>query len=146
MAIPESKSIKDANKATIRRLVDEFWNKGNTGLAESLVTPDFVRIELFSDEVAHGPEGLKSAAADWRGAFPDFSLTLNELLAEDDKAACQWTFKGTHKGELKGTPATGKTVKITGLSILDLTDGKITRETVAADMLGLMKQLGVFGD
>lgn len=143
MAIPESKSITDANKTTINRLVEEFWNKGNTDLAESLVTPDFERIELFSDEIKRGPDGLKSAAAEWRGAFPDVSLTLNQLIAEDDKVACQWTFTGTHKGELKGTPATGKTVELTGLSIIQLEDGKLAKETVSADLLSLMKQLGV---
>lgn len=143
MAIPESKQITENNKAIINRLVEGFWNKGDTGLAETLVTPDFERIELFSDEITRGPEGLRSAAAEWRGAFPDFSLTLNELIAEDDKAACRWTFTGTHKGELKGTPATGRTVEVTGLSIVQFADGKIIKETVSTDLLGLMKQLGV---
>jgi len=146
MAIPESKSITENNKAIAKRLVEEFWNNGKAELAETLAAPKFERIELFSDTPAIGPEGLKNAAAEWRRAFPDVHLTVDEILAEDDKVACQWTFTGTHKGELNGTPATGKTVKVTGLSILDFADGKMTRETVAADMLGLMKQLGVFSE
>jgi steroid delta-isomerase-like uncharacterized protein len=144
MAIPESKSITDNNKAIAKRLIDEFWNKGNMELAETLAAPEFERIELFSETPNHGPEGLKNAAAAWRGAFPDAHLTLHQIVAEDDKVACQWTFTGTHKGELNGTPATGRTVKVTGLSIIDFADGKMTKEVIAADMLGLMKQLGVF--
>ena len=143
MAKPESTSITDNNKTITRRLVDEFWNKGTTELAEELVASDYKRIELFSNEILHGTDGLKNAASVWRGAFPDLSLTLNELLAEDDKVACQWTFTGTHKGELKGTPATGKTVTVSGLSIIQFTDGKISKEIVSTDLLSLMKQLGV---
>jgi steroid delta-isomerase-like uncharacterized protein len=146
MAIPEPKSITDSNKAIARRLVEEFWNESKADLAETLAAPDFERIELFSDTTNRGPEGLKAAAEGWRGAFPDAHLTLDQLLAEGDQVACQWTFTGTHKGELNGTPPTGKTVKITGLSIIDFAEGKMIKEIVAADMLGLMKQLGVFGD
>lgn len=144
MAKPESASITANNKAITRRLVDEFWNQGNTAVAEEFVTPDFQRIELFTDEIAEGTEGLTNASIEWRGAFPDLDLTLDELLAEDDKVACKWTFTGTHRGELKGTPATGRTVRVSGLSILQFVDGKICKETVATDLLGLMKQLGVF--
>ena len=146
MAIPETKSITDNNKAIARRLVEEFWNKGKAELAETLAAPDFERIEFFSDTANRGPDGLKAAAEGWRTAFPDAHLTLDQLLAEKDQVACQWTFTGTHKGELNGTPPTGKTVEITGLSIIDFADGKMTKEVVAADMLGLMKQLGVFGE
>ena len=144
MAIAESKSITENNKAIAQRLIDEFWNKGKAELAATLAAPEFERIELFSETSNHGPEGLKAAAAGWRGAFPDAHLTIDQIIAEDDKVACEWTFTGTHKGELNGTPPTGKTVKVTGLSIIDFADGKMTKEIVAADMLGLMKQLGVF--
>ena len=143
MATAESVQITDNNKTIARRLINEFWNRGKMELAEELAAPNFERIELFSDNVGRGPEGLRAAAHIWRGAFPDVHLTLNELLAEDDKIACQWTFTGTHKGELNGTPATGKTVSITGLSILYLEDGRMTKEIIATDLLTLMKQLGL---
>ena len=143
MATPESTSITGNNKAITRRLIEDFWNQGKAELADELVTTDYQRIELFSTEILYGSEGLKNAAGVWRDAFPDLHLTLNELLAEDNKVACQWTFSGTHEGELKGTPATGRTVSVSGLSILEFVDGKISKEIVSTDLLTLMKQLGV---
>ncbi len=143
MAKPESTSITDNNKAITRRLVAEFWNQGKIDLAGELVSSDYERIELFTDEILRGTQGLKDAARVWRGAFPDLNLKLNDILAEDDKVACQWTFTGTHQGELNETPATGKTVNVSGISILHFTNGKISKEIVSTDLLGLMKQLGV---
>ncbi|REJ77953.1 MAG: ester cyclase [Acidobacteria bacterium] len=143
MAIPETKSITENNKTITRRLIDEFWNQGNTDIAESLVAPEYERIELFTDEVTRGADGLKGAAAEWRGAFPDLALELKEILAEDEKLACHWTFTGTHMGDLKGTPPTGKNVEVSGISILEFEDGKMTKEIISTDLLSLMKQLGV---
>ena len=145
MAAPETASNAEINKNTLRRLINEFWNEGNTEIAADLVTEGFERTELFSSETTIGPDGLKEASATWRGAFPDCQLTLEEILAENDRLACHWTFKGTHTGQLKDLPPTGRTVDVAGLSILHFVDGKVERETVATDMLTLMMQLGVSG-
>lgn len=143
MPTPETAPIANNNKSIARRLVHEFWNNGHSELAEELVTPDFERTELFTPGMLHGPDGLIQAATIWRVAFPDAHLTIDDILAENDKVALQWTFAGTHEGELKGTPPTGRPVKVTGISICHFVDGKISKETVSADMLTLMKQLGI---
>ena len=143
MAAPETASNAEINKNTLRRMINEFWNEGKTEIAGDLVTEGFERTELFSDETTIGPDGLRQAATTWRGAFPDCQLTLVEILAENDRLSCHWTFKGTHTGQLNEIPPSGRPVNVEGLSILQFVDGKADRETVATDMLTLMTQLGV---
>jgi predicted ester cyclase len=50
---------------------------------------------------------------------------------------------GTHKGNLGPFPASGKSVKLTGISLLRLREGEITEDKVRADMVGLLQQIGV---
>jgi steroid delta-isomerase-like uncharacterized protein len=86
---------------------------------------------------------MQQALATWRTAFPDLQLVANDLFATEDRAVLYWTFTGTHRGELNGIPATGKSVKLSGISMARIANGKFVEEVVATDLLGLMQQLGV---
>ena len=48
---------------------------------------------------------------------------------------------GTHKGEFRGIPTTGKEVSFNATNFITLHDGKITEEWVNADTMGLMQQI-----
>ena len=80
--------------------------------------------------------------ANLREAFPDMHLTIEDTLAEDDKVAVRFTFRGTHKAEFAGIAATDKKVEIGGLEIAHLKDGKVVEHWLNWDVMGLMKQLG----
>jgi predicted ester cyclase len=55
----------------------------------------------------------------------------------------RWSGSGTHTGQLMNIPPTGKSVRITGMDILKLENGKIKERWAEIDALGLMQQLGV---
>lgn len=134
-------NMLEQNKAVIRRLNEEFWNKRNAkAFDEAIATP-------FVD---HNPmPGTEGSKEDWRkvaigiqAAFPDGRSTIDDLVAEDDKVTWRWTFRGTHKGPFMGIPATGKTVTITGITIDRLAGGQIVERWSHMDSLGMMQQLG----
>lgn len=50
---------------------------------------------------------------------------------------------GTRQGNLLGIPATGKKVKITGITIYCIIDGKIVEERGEEDFSGVFRQLGL---
>jgi steroid delta-isomerase-like uncharacterized protein len=77
------------------------------------------------------------------GAFPDFELSLDDMLAEGDEVATRWSFTGTHQGDLMGVPATGRQVRASGMTIQRVSDGKIVEGWTIFDTMGLMQQLGV---
>jgi len=94
-------------------------------------------------EVTHGPDAQKQSIAALRAAFPDFQLTIEDLIAEGDKVVLHWTARGTHKGEFMGIAPTGKQATVTGLSISRFAGGRIVELREIWDRLGLLQQLGV---
>ena len=88
-----------------------------------------------------GRDGLKALLSGFRAAFPDYRDLLEELVAEGDRVAARWTFRGTHQGAFQTTPATGKYVSMRGMSIFRLEDGRIVDDWTELDMLGFMRQI-----
>jgi predicted ester cyclase len=88
-----------------------------------------------------GLDELKSFAATWRGSFPDWHSTFEDLVAEGDRVAERWTGRGTHLGELWGIPPTGKHVEGPGSVFYRIIGGKIVEFRGQFDMMGLMQQL-----
>ena len=134
---------REANKALMRRFIEEVWNKGNLDVADELFHPDHV--SPSAPALPPGPEGTKMIATAFRNAFPDYHMTIEQMAAEDDRVAARFLQSGTHKGELWGIPPTGKFAKFSEIGILRIADGKIVESWYDVDMLGMMGQLGVGG-
>ena len=79
----------EENNTLVERFVEEFWNEGNLSVADELMAPD-ARIHLPTGDVVD-VDGLKSFAGTFRGSFPDWHSTFEELVAEGDKVAERWT-------------------------------------------------------
>ena len=130
----------EENKALVSRFVEEFWNEGNISAADELMAVD-AEIHMPTGEMVD-LAGLKSFAGTFRGSFPDWHSTVEELIAEGDRVAELWTGRGTHRGELQGIPPTGKRVEVPGSVFYRIVDGKIVEFRGQLDMMGLMRQLG----
>jgi steroid delta-isomerase-like uncharacterized protein len=132
----------DRLKAIARREIEEIFGGGNLDLADEIVAADYVGYDPALPEAIRGPEGIKQAAAGYRAAFPDLTVTVEEQVAEGDIVVTRWTARGTHQGELFGIAATGKQATVTGISIERIVDGKIAEDRTNWDTLGLLQQLG----
>ena len=128
------------NKALVTRFVEEFWNRGNLTVADELMAAD-AAIHMPTGESV-SPAGLKAFAEAWRGAFPDWHATYEELVAEGDTVAERWTGRGTHRGALQGIAATGASVEVPGSVFYRIVGARIVEFRGQLDMLGLMRQLG----
>lgn len=87
-------------------------------------------------------EGVKMGIAGFRQGFPDYRLTIMDLIAEGDKVVSRIRFRGTHKGGLMGMPPTGKSVEIEFWHIERIANGRIAERWSLFDEVGLMRQLG----
>lgn len=113
--------------------------------------PDAYLEVLHEDFVNHSaPAGMPNDREGYRhiynmyvNAFPDFEITVEDVVAEGDAVMTRWTARGTHEGELMEIPPTGKTVEMTGLTFNRVADGKVIEQRENADMLGVMQQFGV---
>jgi steroid delta-isomerase-like uncharacterized protein len=132
----------EENKAIIRRLSDETWNKANLNVINELMVPEVVNHVAGNPEM-RGPESFKQFVATYKAAFPDQQWTTDDLIAEDDLVVERWTVSGTQTGPLMNIPATGKRVTVSGISISRIANGKIVEGWSNFDALGMLQQLGV---
>jgi steroid delta-isomerase-like uncharacterized protein len=132
----------EENKAVFRRFIEES-NKGKeAGMAAmELCAADYVihGTGVFPDTDRAGYKQRLTAL--WT-AFPDAHLVVEDLIAEGDKVASRYTFRGTHQGEIMGIPPTGKRVSWTGIAISRIEDGKFVEDWFSSDDLGFLPQVG----
>ena len=132
----------DENKGLARRFI-QVWVPGNLGLVDELAAPDIAVAFPVLGEPLRGAEAFKHLLAQFHAQFPDAEMSVEEQIAEGDKVATRWRFRGTHRGEVLGIPSTGQAVVVTGISIHRLAGGRVTEDRGEDDALGLMRQLGV---
>jgi steroid delta-isomerase-like uncharacterized protein len=135
--------MSEQNKAIVRRLFEELWNKGNLSVADQLFSPNYAHHDPSTPDFGRGPESERKRATLYRTAFPDLQLTIEDIIAEGETVMARWSCRGTHKGDLSGIAPTGKQFTISGVTIARLTNGKLAEGYVNWDALGLMQQLGV---
>jgi steroid delta-isomerase-like uncharacterized protein len=132
----------EQNKALVRRLVDEIFNRGNADLVDELMAPDFVEHEELPPGMPSGRDGVKQMTVMLRSAFPDFKATIDDMLAEGDKVVLRMNWTGTQRGEFMGIPASGRGMSIGVIDIIRVAGGKCVEHWGQMDMMGLMMQLG----
>ncbi len=138
----EQQVAAEENKALVRREYEEVWNQGNLDVIDEIYAADFVGHMPGSPDI-HGLEGNKTIANLFCTAFPDMQYTIEDMIAEGDKAAIRWTLTGTHKGELMGIPPTGVQVSFTGNTIIHFAGGKYVELWSSWEVRGMWQQLGV---
>ena len=135
--------MSEPNKAVVRRLFEELWNKSNLSVAEELFAPNYVHHDPSTPDFGLGPESEKKRATLYLTAFPDLRLMIEDLIAEGETVMARWSCQGTHKGDLSGIAPTGKKFTLTGMTIARLADGKMAEGWINWDALGMFQQLGV---
>jgi steroid delta-isomerase-like uncharacterized protein len=134
--------MSEENKDLARRswqIVD------NLDIIEEIYAPDVVWHE--PDQEVHGIEEAKRFVTNYKTALPDLNVTVEDAIAEGDKAVTRWTVRGTHHGEVEefGLP-TGRQVEIKGVTMHRIEDGKIVEEWEGYDILSILQQLGLVPD
>ena len=83
--------MSENNKAIVRRLLEEFWNKGNLSLADELFAPNYEHHDASTPDFGRGPESEKKRATLYRTAFPDVRLTIEDIIAESETVVVRWS-------------------------------------------------------
>ena len=130
-------SSSEDNKAAVRACFEEA-SKGNFAALGDIVTPDYV---VHPEEV-RGADGLAEMVERYRSALSGLTVTIHQQFTEGDFVATRYTISGTHDGDLMGTPATGRDVSFTGITISRCEGGRIAEEWEITDTVGLLGQVG----
>ena len=131
------------NKDLVHAFIQELFTKGDVGAVDRYLDPGFVNHDPPFPGAPDGPEGMRSAAMTMRQAMPDWHSEVHQLIAEGDTVVEVFTASGTHRGDLFGVPATGRTLTLQGINVFRIADGRIVERWGRLDHLGLLQQLGV---
>jgi len=134
--------MEQQNLSVLNRFVEEVINQGRLDACDEIVEENFIELDPLPGQ-QQGREGLKAVIAMMRAAFPDIHWVLDEVIAAGDKVVARFTWTGTHRGTFLGIPLTGKSVRVKGVVIDRLRDGKMADSRILMDSLGMMQQLGV---
>jgi steroid delta-isomerase-like uncharacterized protein len=135
--------LSEENKGIVRQQEEELFTQGNLDAGDEVYAPDYVGHDPSISEDVRGLQAAKRAAAEYRQAFPDLRVSVEDLIAEGDRVAARLRFRGTHLGELDGIAPTGRRVDCTGIVLSRIEGGKIAEDWANFDDLGMMRQLGL---
>lgn len=98
------------------------------------ITPQTVESDPDSEKVAF--ENQKRIMGGW-------NMTIEDMIAEDDRVMVRWSSQGLHQGELAGLPPTYRQVTNSGINIFRVANGRIAEVWDIMDRMWLWQQLGV---
>ena len=134
----------ERNIAVMRRFFEEVWNQGRFEIVDQVVAKDFIGIgEGEHGKAIRGPNEFLDFVRRIRGAFSEIKLKVEDTFGAGDKVALRWSAKMRHTGDDLGIPATGKSVAITGISIVRFEGDKILEAWDSWDQAAMMQQIGI---
>jgi predicted ester cyclase len=101
----------EENKALFRRYLEEAWNQSNLEVVEEIFDR-YVSHQPDGSVLERGPEDVKRFVGEFRSAFPDLRLIIEEQIAEGDKVVSRGTIRGTHQREFRGMAPTGEEMEL----------------------------------
>lgn len=134
-------STSRQNEAAVRGCFENA-SQGKFDVLDEFVSEDYV----LHPEGIRGIEGLKEMVQEYRRGLAGLRVKIDHQFSQGDYVATRSTISGTHEGELMGTPATGRQVAFSCLTISRCSAGKIEEEWELPDTVSLLRQVGVLPD
>ncbi len=130
--------MSQENKELVRRWFEALSRHDVESVAD-MVAEDFIH----NSSTNQGRDGVRGELDYWFSAFPDASLSLEDLIADGDRVVARVTTTGTHGGEFMGAAATGKRISVEEVDIFRIENGRIAEAWAAVDFFGMLTQLGL---
>jgi predicted ester cyclase len=106
-------SAEERNKRLVREFFEEAWINGNVAAVDDFMAAEYVEHPRPAT-LPPGTEGLKQLIAAYRTAFPDLTMTLDDIFAEGEMVAFRWSVSGTHLGDWLGISPTATMLRQPG--------------------------------
>jgi serine phosphatase RsbU (regulator of sigma subunit) len=130
----------EENKAIFRRYVEEVPNQGNLEVTDEIFDR-YLSHQADGSTLERGPEDVKRFTEEYRSAFPDWRISIDEQIAEGDKVVNRVTLRGTHQRQFRDMAPTGKEVELKAVTIFRFSpEGKVVETWDYFDQLRLMRQ------
>ena len=131
---------EEENKASFRRYLEGAWNQSNLEVVDEIFDR-YISHQPDGSVLERGPEDVKRFVSEFRSAFHNLRLIIEEQIAEGDKVVSRGTIRGTHQSEFRGMAPTGKEMEIPGMAVFRFSEeGKVVESWDSYDQLSLMRQ------
>src|SRR6188508_3145389 len=108
----------EANKAIVRRYF-AAWDANDADVLPEFIAPDVVDHMAYEGQ-GEGLAGYRAFFAHWHTAFPGFTSTIEEMVAEGETVAVRWRFEGVQRGPYHEIAPTGRRVSVPTISMIRL--------------------------
>jgi steroid delta-isomerase-like uncharacterized protein len=135
-----SDEIAAANREILRRFYREVYVDWNMALVDAVVSPRFTSHD-WPEDGPTGPRAFRQYYSALRSAVPDAHYEVDDLIAEGDRVVVRWRLLGTHEGEFRGIPASGRAITLRGIAIYRVEDGELMERWVVSDLHGLLEEI-----
>jgi steroid delta-isomerase-like uncharacterized protein len=137
--------MAQAAETVLHRWFEEVWNQGRESSIDELMADGALihGIATPAGQPMRGAADFKPFFQQFRAAFPDMRITVEDMLVDGDKLAARCSVTATHTGPGVMPGPTNKAVNITGICIARVENGKIVEGWNNFDFLSLYQQLGM---
>lgn len=127
----------------MKRWYDEVWTQHKTETIFELFAAEGVAYGTSdTDGDIHGPEEFVAFYERIIGSFSGMRFVIEDAIESGDKVAVRWCATMIHTGDKLGIRASGKEIRVNGITIARFESGKVIEAWDSWDKLGMMKQIG----
>ncbi len=121
------------------------WNRHDVEALVGMLDENGTYIDIGLGVSNTGHEAVRKYLAQLETRFStDYTMTQSGIALMTEHAyVVEWVMKGTQNGTGYDLPPTGRRFEIHGVSVGEMRDGKVVRNTDYWNRLGLLKQLGL---
>ncbi|HEX3653901.1 MAG TPA: ester cyclase [Rhizomicrobium sp.] len=131
-------------KDILRNFIDEVWNAGDVEACGKYLALAYT-IHHDPGDPWHGQtldlESFKTRLRHSRAPFPDQCFAIQELFEDGDAVVMTWLWTGTHRGDIPGFSASGKTIRMSGATVYYFEGERLSGHWQMVDRLGVFQQL-----
>jgi steroid delta-isomerase-like uncharacterized protein len=117
-------------------------NRGDVSVADQVFANDCVIHINGSPDRNLDLAGFKQMVTGLLAAFPDLRFTIEDQFVAGNRIAFRWVAEGTNSAPFGNAPATGRNVRVDGIILDRVADGKVVERWEQWDQAGMMQQLG----
>lgn len=132
---------------TVARTFHEAWAESDPNKGAAVIADDCIFFDVPRNEIQKGPEGYRKDYERWRAAFPDGTVEITKIIAEDGWVVIEYTNSGTNTGPLKTAigefPPTNRKIEVKYCSVMEIKNGKVISGRDYYDVNTILRQLGL---
>lgn len=125
----------------IRSFYEQCLNQYNSDLIPELFTPDVTLHASTGDATGH--EAVHRTVASVHAMFPQHHFTVEDVVADGDKAAARWTMTAVNTAPIAGVPPTGRPITNSAIVFYRFRENRIAELWLQMDQAGVLRQIGV---